>query len=215
VDWEYYPSSPPDSGEISEYTHRELLELMHKLRDMFSIAWDDLRFPFIGRNIETASGRINYDWNELGITFQNNSRYHVNEQVSMIVQLPHAWEIGTNLKPHFHWIQSASVNPNWMMEYRSYNNGEIIPASWSQSVSTPVFTYPGSGSILQISTFPEIDMSAITNVSGFVDVKFFRDVSNGSALFAGPESGPSAETVKEFDMHYKIDSRGSRQEYIK
>lgn len=177
--------------------------------------WDDLLYPFVGRNIDTSSGRIDYNYVDLGISFQTNARYHVNEQISIISQIPHDWKQGTILRPHIHWYQQNNNNPNWLMEYRWYNNGQIVPTEWTQvTLEAHLFTWT-TGKILQISRFPNINPTGISGVSSILDIKFFRDTQNATGKFAGAESGHVIETVKELDIHYLRDNIGSRQEYIK
>ena len=89
--------------------------------------WDDNRFPFIGRNIDVASGRISHDYAELGINFADNSRYATTEQVSMICQLPHSYKFESTVVPHLHWAQSSADIPNWLFVYRKYLDGDAVP----------------------------------------------------------------------------------------
>lgn len=91
------------------------------------------------------------------------------------------------------------------MDYRWYNNNDEVPSVWTTlSADDFKFEYT-SGSILQIVDFPMIDSSHITGVSSIMDIKLYRDddVVTGDVL------------LKEFDIHYQIDSNGSDQEYIK
>ena len=177
--------------------------------------WDDSKFPFTGQGIDTTTGRLSYDYDELGISLAANARYAQTEQISMMDQTSHQWAEGSLLHPHIHWIQTSEDVPNFMLEYRKYNNGES-PGAFVQVVldTEEVFTYPGSGTILQISTFPEIDMTGC-RISCFTDYKFFRDSANASGLFAGADPLGSAVTVKEFDVHFLKDSAGSVHEFIK
>jgi hypothetical protein len=176
--------------------------------------WDDLRFPFTGRNIDVSTGRIDYDYTDLGITFQSNARYNVSEQVSMIAQLPHAWKEGSAVRPHIHWLQTSSADPNWLLLYRVYSNGEAPGSFTAVKWSSHIFTY-SSGTLCQITTFPEISMTGKT-VSCFIDFKFYRDNDDTSGLFSGnDDSGIGAITVKEFDVHYLTNSPGSTSEYTK
>ena len=61
------------------------------------------------------------------------------------------------------------------------------------------------GSILQIVSFPDISASGIDTVSSVLDIKLYRDdnIVTGDIL------------VKEFDIHFQIDSLGSDLEYTK
>jgi len=177
------------------------------------LAWDDLRFPFIGRNIDTTSGRLGYNYTEVGIFFAANARYAATEQVSIVVQFPHAWKSESAICPHIHWIQGQNVIPNFLMEYRIYKNGTVPPVTWTKAtLQDHAFPYSAGG--LQLSSFADIDMTGIDSVSAIMDIKFFRDTTNGSGLFgADPYTGDVL--VKELDIHYQVDSLGSFTEYSK
>jgi len=158
---------------------------------------------------------LDYNFAELGVDFASNTRYNVAEQISMIVQFPHHWLHGSDISPHVHWMQKSSATPNFLIEYRWYNIGDT-PPSWTQKAWTENAISYDSGTIHQLTEFPVITPpSGITGVSSILDVKFFRDVANDTSLFSGAESSPVTELVKEFDIHYQIDSLGSRTEYLK
>ena len=179
--------------------------------------WDDIRFPFAGINLDTASGRIDYNYVDLGVDFANNSRYATTEQISMICQMQHDWEIGTDIHPHLHWIQNQDETPNWLLEYRAYRNGDAPPAFTTVAYTGNEVTYV-SGDLAQITLFPMIDMSSFTldtDVSVIVDLKFFRDTGNTSGKFSGADAYVGDALSKEFDVHYRRDSVGSRLEYLK
>lgn len=174
--------------------------------------WDDLRFPASGDRLDSAATRYSYDFVELGVTFDDNARFD-QELLGYIVQMPHAWAEGQNVKPHIHWIQTDANIPNWLIQYRNYNNGEAIPAFILEPSDAIVFPFTGSP-ILQISTFPEIDMTGF-RISSFIDVKISRDTANGSGLFSGADPLVGGVLLKEFDIHYQLDSIGSLEEFIK
>ena len=174
--------------------------------------WDDLKFPATGLNLDSAATRYSVDTTELGTSFHSDARY-TNEQLGMVVQLPHAWKEGTILKPHIHWIQNQAAVPNWLMAYRVYNNGEVPGAFSFSMIDNTVFTYT-SGSICQISGFPDIDMYGLT-ISSIIDIKLWRDTANTSTLFAGADPVATDALLKEYDIHYQLDSNGSVQEYVK
>lgn len=176
--------------------------------------WDDLRFPFTGQRIDTSAGRVDYDYTELGIGYQSNALYPT-DVVGMICQMHHRWKLESTVRPHLHWFQNANNVPNWLLAYRKYKNGDAIPASWTLVISSgESFTY-SSGTILQITTFGDIDMTGIDTVSDFIDFKLYRDTNNVSTLFAGADPYSGTALAKEFDIHYQIDSSGSNEEYVK
>jgi len=197
---------------------RVVLDQQDKGNQATVVGWDDSKFPFTGNNIDVASGRIDYSYPNGTISFQNNARYP-NEAVSMLDQLSHKWKEGSEIRPHFHWLQQSANVPNWLMAYKIYDNNASATVDTDYTnhtfvTSTPVFTYT-SGTLAQISVFPPIDMTGYT-LSDMVHYVFWRDTSNASGEFAGADPSSSAEHVLEFDIHYQTDQeRGSRQEFIK
>lgn len=181
--------------------------------------WDDLRFPLTGRNLDTASGRIDFSYPNQTIAFQPNARYP-NEPVTVPVQMPHKWKEGTELRPHIHWKQQSTDMPNWILGYKIQQNGQpssIVADFASYTFATPVnhvFPYT-SGTLNQISGFPPIDMTGQA-ISCMVDVVLFRDSGNVLGLY--PDTDPSGlvEHIRDFDMHWLGDSsNGSDQEFTK
>ena len=92
------------------------------------------------------------------------------------------------------------------MDYRIVENGDnnAYKAFTTITAATFAFTWV-SGDLLQVASFPSIDISGLTSVSWLMDIKLYRDdnVVAGDVL------------VKEFDIHYTLDDWGSRQEFIK
>jgi hypothetical protein len=177
-------------------------------------AWDDAKYPFFGRQLDISAGHLTYDIAELGVNYDDTSRYSDLDQIGIIAQMRHAYALGTETRPHIHWMQSAAAIPNMLLKYRIYDQGET-PGAWVLAATTgQAFTYT-SGTILQISSWPAIDMSTITGVSGFLDVKIYRDTANASTLFAGADPLTGDWLAKEFDLHYQVDSMGSGEEYSK
>lgn len=176
--------------------------------------WDDRRFPSIANRLDSASTRYDYDLTDLGVNFHSDAR-NPNEMLGNVAQMPLAWREGSIVRPRLHWLQNQAAVPNWLMEYRIYNNGVLVPAVFTSVITgTIAFTYPGSGMITQISSFPEIDMTGLTLLS-FIDCKIYRDTGNTSGLFAGADPVATDVTLKEFDIRYQLDGRGSLQEFIK
>jgi hypothetical protein len=181
--------------------------------------WDDLRFPLTGRNIDTTSGRIDYNYFNGGISFQNNARFP-NEVVSMIAQMPHAWKEGSAIRPHIHWIQQATNIPNFLLGYRllKKNTTNALVTDFTSHtfdvMQGQAYTYT-SGNLEQIGSFTEIDMTGY-GLSDIIHFVLFRDTENTSTEFAGADPSSLVEIIREFDIHYQTDlPGGSRQEFIK
>lgn len=165
------------------------------------IVWSDLKFPAT-RIRQGATSKPDFDITNLGLLFPQND---ATEIAYIIAQIPHEWAFGTGLRPHIHYVQDEAQEPVFKIDYRWYKNGEDPTGGFTTlTASNFVFTYT-SGSILQVVSFPEIDGTGIDTLSSMLDIKLYRNdnVVTGDVL------------VKEFDIHYIIDSLGSRQEYIK
>jgi len=162
--------------------------------------WDDLKFPAsqtkLGSNLKP-----DFDQTNVGLLFPQND---ATEVIYINVQMPHAYKKGTNIHPHVHFIQSAATVPVFKMTYRWYDKGaSAIAAFTTIATNNLVYTYT-SGSIHQVAKFPSI-VPTVTGISSMLDVKLYREdnVVTGDVL------------VKEFDIHYEIDSFGSRTEVAK
>ncbi len=186
------------------------------------IRWDDLRFPLTGRNLDIASGRMDYDFYNGTVSMANNARaLDIRETLSFTVQMPHHWLEGSTIRPHVHWVQQHATNiPNWLMGYQFAGKGDSKAALESDytnhTLVAPVqhvFTF-SSGVLEQITTFGDINLADST-ISDTIHFCLWRDTANASGLFAGADPSSLDEHIREFDIHYIIDGRGSKKEFIK
>lgn len=165
--------------------------------------WDDKSFPMTTTRIGALS-KPDFDYTNIGLLFPQNDP---SEKVYINDQMLHAKKLGTNIKLHIHFVQSSANLPIFKVDYRYHNNGVVIPSFTTISTSgqTPVFTYPGSGSIIQLVSFPSISAPIDENVSANLDLIFYRDdnVVTGDVL------------VKFIDYHFEKDSVGSLLEFQK
>jgi hypothetical protein len=181
-------------------------------------AWDDLRFPLMGRNLDSTSGRIDYDYFNCAVGYQANARYP-DEPVCMLAQMPHEWIEGSTIKPHMHWIQQSANEPNWLLCYKivAKNTAITIETDFTNYTflkkDSNAFTY-SSGNLHQITLFPSIDMTG-KSLSDCIQFALFRDSTNVSTEFAGADPSALVEYVWEFDVHYQADGLGSIQEFSK
>ena len=167
--------------------------------------WDDYEFPISNLRINPVTSRPDFDFDEVEYLFDDNST----ETVVGNGHLPHRWLIGSDLKPHIHWAQESSGEVTWQLEYKLWNNGDSEPSGFTTLQSNgPVFSYV-SGSISQITALPSIDASLIDDVSPNLKVRVSRLGASGTDTYVG-----DARFWK-FDIHYQVDSFGSREEYLK
>ncbi len=175
--------------------------------------YDDILNQLIGSKIESPSSDITQNNAEGTLRFKTSCR--LIDYVVMNVQLSHKWKMGSSVFPHLHWEQNQNAVPNWLLQYRWQREGQPKTTAWtSAKMNSNVFTYT-TGTLNQISGFPEIVPPTGYGISDIVQCRIIRDWANESTLFAGndPYTG-SAEAVN-FDIHYLADTLGSRLEYSK
>jgi hypothetical protein len=164
--------------------------------------WTDLRFPFT-RDKQGQTDLPDFDFTNLGLLFPQND---ATEIAYIIAQFPHEAR-NSELRPHIHFVQEVAGQPTFQMDYRIIENGDndaYKAFTTGLTASTFAFTWV-SGDLLQVASFPSIDISGLTSVSWFMDIRVYRNdnVVTGDVL------------AKEFDIHYQTDDWGSRQEFIK
>jgi len=167
--------------------------------------WEDLRFPVTAidpagtaappsRN--TTTGLLEFSAKAVNI-------------IAIQAQIPHAWKLGSAISPHIHWAPSNTDTGDvrWDLAYKIVPIGSVIPASWTND--TIWIAGSGTADEHMLSEFKDIDMSAVTGVSCMLLIKLSRNGSAAGDTFTG------VAQLLEFDIHYQIDTIGSRSEYLK
>jgi len=167
-----------------------------------NIVWDDLKAPLT----QAKQGNLDkpdFDYTNIGLLFPDGN--DTSEIAYIILQFPHNPQNGSDISPHIHWVQAEATTPTWKIDYRWTENGADPTGTFTTLEADNHVSAYTSGSILQISSFPDIDGSGIDSVSSILEVKLYRDddAVTGDVL------------AKEFDVHYQIDQIGSRQEFTK
>ncbi len=130
-------------------------------------------------------------------------------------QFNHDRDYGVAIHPHLHFFQSSNVIPNFLIQYRWQTNGSAKVTSWTNiKCVTPAVTYV-SGTILQICSTSEIDTIATSYLSDIIQIRIIRDNANTSGLFAGADTYSGSVGVLSFDIHYRVNSMGSKSEFVK
>jgi len=170
--------------------------------------WEDLRVPAQNTRINPSKAEPAFEsfiGNTFVYKFDNNNAD--DESVHFIAQIPHAWEVGTNLRPHLHWSPDSTDTGNvvWSFEYTIQDTGSIFPSTTTETV---IDEAAGSAYTHQIVSFPEIDGSDLY-ISAIIICVLTRLGTNGSDTYA------DNACFLEFDFHYQVDSTGSTQELVK
>lgn len=180
-----------------------------------AVVWDDLRVPLS----EPSTGTVKPLWGVFpygssgSMPYLNWFRTSGIDEMYFVVQMPHGWEMGTDIFPHIHWTpaengEDGPTVPRWGLQYSWVNVGEThsgytyiygtttIPSeklAKSRHYITPLGTISGEDKTL----------------SSMLICRIFRDGDHSSDTFSGLAG------ALEVDFHYQIDTFGSRETFSK
>lgn len=162
---------------------------------------------------KTVGTRVALNDSENTIDFSSSAT--TSDYLFLSYQMSHKWMSGTNIYPHIHYQQNNLNTPNFLIQYRWQRNGQPKTTAWLNLIcNTNVFTYV-SGTINQISYGAFIGAPVGYSISDIIQIRVIRDTSNSTGLFAGADSYTGTVSVTAVDIHYQIDTIGSRDEYLK
>jgi hypothetical protein len=180
------------------------VELKTALGDTTNVfAWDDLRGPANGINPTGSPSAATPNTADGSLTFAKG-----NVAIAWF-QMPHNWKLGSNIVIHIHWSKSTTNAGvcNWQMKYKWGGIGEVMPAFSELAKGTEVIPNSNTVDKHALMSWPEVSGNGKT-LSSMICVYIAR-INDGDDTFTG------AGNLYEIDIHYQIDSMGSRQELIK
>lgn len=204
-----YAAYPPPlrTEEIATWAYEEFRRIDGVLRGITAPQWDDqlgasvtLRLP--------PSDPAAWDEAEIAISFSGTA----NQQLQFSHQFTHRWWEEDPIRPHLHvyGLTTATAGANTVrfeMRYKWYNVGDAVPAAWTYLTATQSFTV-GSPPVSQIIPFGTI-AAAGKKVSSIFKGSIWRLATNASDTY-------TATTYLDYqDVHLRVDSRGSYEEYVK
>ena len=173
-----------------------------------STVFDDVVNALIGKKLFGTTGRVDFDFGECAVKFQNGGDITDDRDVVMFaIQKPHGAKVASAAHIHIHWEQTDATNREFTFSYRLQNNGGAKTTAWTTvvvatSLANNVFPYV-SGTLNQITVLADVDWSAV-NISSTVQCKMTRsDAVAGDVL------------ATFIDAHVEYDMNGSHQEFIK
>lgn len=156
---------------------------------------------------------VSIDDAEQVIVFASNA--DLSDYAPVKFQLNHDRDEASVIKFHFHWQQVSANIPNFLLQYRVQRNGYAKETNWTHlKYSSNAFTYV-SGTLNQITSFPEIELPAGSGLSTIIETRLLRDTDNTSTLFVGADPQTGNISVSYLDPHLQINSLGSTDEYRK
>ena len=163
----------------------------------YAARWDDLRFP--ASQVKRGAGsKPDEDFVNVGLLFPENVS---TEYVVINAQFQHSYKLGSDIVPHVHFIQTVAAVPTFKIDYRWYDIGDTVPAYATISTTTVTAVTFAVGAH-QIVEFPSISGAGISKVSSMMDIILYRDDTSVSGDIL----------VKEFDIHFQLQSFGSENE---
>lgn len=179
--------------------------------------WDDLRVSANTVKVQGESNNPTWDTlvgNLQMLWFDKNTM----EQVFFEIQLPHRYKVGSNISPHVHWVPKANGGAghvvSWGLEYVWASIGETFSGT-STTIYGNAHTPSADTSVIANRHYLTSLTDIIGTGKGFSSMlicRLFRNATGG---------GDSADTydddagLLEFDVHFEIDSPGTREEFIK
>jgi len=162
---------------------------------------------------ESGTG-ITESTTESAVGFETGMSY-TSDYLYTNIQLNHDRKLSAPVYPHIHFSQTTSSFPNFIALYRWQVNGQPKVTDWTPIPTTGgVFSYT-SGTLNQIALFSPLTPPALSDVSDVLQFRISRDKTNSSGLFAGQDTLNTTVYLTSFDVHYEVDTVGSRKEYVK
>lgn len=135
-------------------------------------------------------------------------KFNDGDEVLVTVQMPHRWKEGTTIQPHIHFVCDSNVDPsdNFGIEFEWTwaDIGEDYPANTTlQTNDIPTNVNTNNMHQFVNITSAGIDGSGHT-ISSVLMCRIKRVVATGDNYAGGV-------SILDFDVHYEIDTVGSRQ----
>lgn len=180
----------------------ELREAMRRHR-----WWEDKAAP--AQSVRQGANAPTWDTTEVGWLFANAPP--ANQEIQGNLQLPHRWAEGSSLRAHIHWYLTvagaANEDVKWDLLYRVASIGGTFPAGWT----TLEQTVDVSAYAIREHLYTEWTAIAVPSetISMMLDFRVQRDTADAA------DDHEQDVILKEFDIHYEIDSLGSWEELTK
>ena len=169
-------------------------------------AWDDI----IGLSpAPTQAGGTNPTSIDFGVGSSIRClAFAVGDAINGMVQFTHGYEQGTNVEPHIHWapITTSTNNAQWSLDYYWLNiNGA---ASGAPITITTEQAGGGAAWTQQIIGFTPLVVGTGKKISSLFMFRLSRVAATVPEMVG-------RVALLSFDIHYRRNTIGSRQEYIK
>lgn len=166
--------------------------------------WDDL----LGAAVSLNPGATGPTWtNFLGNTKAWHFANNLNQGMHGSFQFSHSYEVGTDIEFHIHWAPTTTNTGSvvWELEYTWQSIDGTFPSTTVVTVTDPA---DGTAYKHQIADFATISGSG-KGMSSIMMVRVRRVGTDGADTYTGDAALLYA------DIHYRKNSLGSDDEYVK
>jgi len=171
--------------------------------------WDDMRFPASGFNPAGSTAPPTVDTSTGMLLFSGTA----DNIIGGIAQMPHSWKVGSTIRPHMHlrFPTASANNTRWSFGYDLANvDGNFVNAYGTYTAGgTITVANPNNALKHAKASFSTIDMTGYT-MSCCIMWRITRLAASDAA-----DNDLANCALLEFDIHFEIDTVGSRQEFIK
>ena len=181
-----------------------------------AVVWDDYVTPLGPNNWNGASNNptLTKLFDDAGGTSQGVYAYvwSDGDEALITVQLPHRWKEGTAIYPHIHFKATSDVSPadnfGIEFEYTWADQTEDFPAnSILSTIDIP--TGINTDDMHQLVNVTAAGIDGTGHLISSVLLCRLKRIAAGSENYAG------GIAILDFDVHFEIDTLGSRQLLIK
>lgn len=171
--------------------------------------WDDLRVPLYSRGVGSSptytsgfAGNANlYSW-YFSNTGTNNLYFEM--------QMPHSWD-GTTIYPHIHWCPTTTGTGSvrWILEYSWADITDTFGASATFNMDSTISTSSQWKHTIASNASGLTPSTSQDGISTMMVCRLYR-VGGGTG-----DTYAASASLLAIDFHYRINTVGSRQEYVK
>lgn len=173
--------------------------------------WDDLRVPGLSVERGASAPGLGAWLGAGGLEVLRFDGVNTLEQVFFTIQFPHSYNVLTSVIPHVHWgpVTDAAGNVIWNLEYSWAAVDTVFPAV---TIIQSTDAAAGAAWTHQYASFAAIEPPTTldsTGRSSMMVCRLYRDPN-----LAGDTYGADAGLL-EFDLHFRMNTIGSRAELVK
>jgi hypothetical protein len=190
------------AGNIDKLVSMHDDRIVQIKQEMEQLRWTDLVRAMTPQYVNPSTSKPDYDYVNIGLLFPKND---TTEQAIISYQMPHSYAVGTNIRPHLHVGQAYDLQAVFKFEYKWVSIGGDGAVA-NQTITFDEYAVEYSGGLMHqiLRSSTEIDGTG-KGISSILKGFLYRDddVYTGDML------------VTDFDIHYREDSNGSKEEFIK